>query len=84
VQTPPLGPVKPVLQVQLASALQTLHEAPELAGHARQVVATVAATVVENLPAPQLVQAVATVAAVVIEYFPASQLVHVAVPAVVL
>jgi hypothetical protein len=61
-QTPPLGPVKPMLQVQLASALQPPHEAPELAGHARQVVATVAPNVVEYVPTPQLVHAAEPVA----------------------
>jgi hypothetical protein len=55
VHVPPLEPVNPRLQVQLASALQPLHEAPELAGQAIQVVATVAPAVVEYVPAPQLV-----------------------------
>jgi hypothetical protein len=55
--TPPFGPVNPRLQVQLASALQPLHEAPELAGHATQVAADVAPTVAEYLPVPQLVHA---------------------------
>jgi hypothetical protein len=34
-----------------------MHEAPELAGHATQVSAAVAPTVVEYVPAPQLVHA---------------------------
>lgn len=37
VQTPPLGPVKPGLQVQLANAVHPLHDAPEFAGHAVHV-----------------------------------------------
>ena len=83
VHVPPLDPVKPVLQVQAASAELGLGEL-ELVGHATQVVATVAPTVVEYFAAPQLMQTVATVAAVAVEYFPATQLVHVAVPLVVL
>ena len=43
---PPSGPVKPALQVQAASAELASGEL-ELVGHARHVVATVAATVVE-------------------------------------
>jgi hypothetical protein len=58
-----------MLQIQAVSAVLGLGEL-ELVGQAIQVVATVAATVVEYLPAPQLIQAVATVAAVVVEYFP--------------
>ncbi len=57
VHGPPFGPVNPRLQVQLVSALQPLHDAPELAGHTRQVVATVAPTVVEYVTALQLVHA---------------------------
>jgi hypothetical protein len=69
VQVPPLGPVNPLLQVQLASALQPLHEPPVLAGHARQVVATVAPSVVEYVPATQFVHATEPV---VVLYFPAT------------
>jgi hypothetical protein len=83
VHVPPLDPVKPVLQVQAASAELGLGEL-ELVGHATQVVATVAPTVVEYLPAPQLMQAVANVVVVVIKYFPTAQSVHAAVSAVVL
>ncbi len=57
VHTPPSGPVNPRLQVQLTSALQPLHEAPELSGQATQVAAFVAAGVAEYVPAPQLVHA---------------------------
>ena len=35
-QVPPLGPVYPRLQVQLAAAVHPLHEAPEFAGQAVQ------------------------------------------------
>ncbi len=73
VQTPPSGPVYPTLQVQLASVLQPLHEAPELAGHARQVVATMAPAVVENVAAAQVVHATSPV---VVLYVPAAQAVH--------
>jgi hypothetical protein len=52
-----LGPVKPKLQVQLMIVVQALHEAPESAGHASHVVATVAPNVDEYFPAAQLVQA---------------------------
>ncbi len=74
VHVPLLGPVNPTLQVQLASALQPLHEAPALAGHARQVVATVAPVVVEYVPAPQSVHAAEPVALL---YFPGTHRGHV-------
>jgi len=50
-------------------------EATELepVGHARQVVAAVAPTVVEYVPVPQLVH---TAVPVMILYFPAAQAVH--------
>ena len=67
--TPPLGPVYPTLQVQTSRAVLATGEL-ELAGHARQVVATVAPTVVEYVPVPQSVQ---TALPVVILYFPAAQ-----------
>ncbi len=54
VHGPPLGPVKPILHVQAASAGLAVGEM-ELAGQARQVVSTVAPTVVEYVPAPQSV-----------------------------
>ena len=47
-----------------------------------QVLATVAPTVVEYVPAAQLVQVLATVAPTVVEYVPAAQLVQVLAPAV--
>jgi hypothetical protein len=72
-----------MLQTQAASAELGLGEL-ELVGHARHVVATVAPTVAEYLPAAQLVQAVANVAAVVVEYFPAVQMVQATLPVVVL
>ena len=46
VHAPPSGPVKPTLQVQAARTELEIGEF-ELAGHARQVVAIVAPTVVE-------------------------------------
>ena len=67
-----------MLQVQLASALHPLHEEPELAGHERQVVLAVAATVVEYVPAPHTTQ----VAAAVVENVPATQLVQAREPVV--
>jgi hypothetical protein len=54
VHAAPLRPVKPLLQVQLASALQPLHEAPELAGHAVHAAEPVA---ILYFPAPQAVHA---------------------------
>lgn len=38
---PPLGPVYPTLHVQFVLAAQPLHEAPEFAAHAAQIVAFV-------------------------------------------
>ena len=73
VQVPPFGPVNPTLQVQLTNALHPLHEAPELTGHAVQVVATVAPTVVKYVPDPQLVHATLPVAVL---YFPAAHAVQ--------
>ena len=94
-QTPPFGPMYPLLHVQLIDALQPLHDSPEftghavqvlpfgpynpalqvqavsavlrlgeveLAGHARQVVETVAANVLEYVAASQWVQATLPVA----------------------
>jgi len=72
VHGPPSGPVKPLLQVQLASAELEIGEL-ELAGHPRQVVAIVAPTVVEYVPAAQSVQAAEPVA---ILYLPVTQVVH--------
>ncbi len=48
-----------------------MHDEPELAGQARQVVATVAPTVVEYLPAPQRRHTASAEADIVIEYLPA-------------
>ncbi len=55
-QTPPSGPVKPTLHVQATRTELAVGEL-ELVGQARQVVTTVAPTVVEYVPAPQLVHA---------------------------
>jgi hypothetical protein len=54
VHVPPLGPVNPTLQVQLASAVLPAGELT-LAGQARQVVADVAFTVCEKVLAEQAV-----------------------------
>jgi hypothetical protein len=54
VHVPPSGPVKPALHVQAARAELGLGEM-ELAGHATQVAASVAATVVEYVPGTQSV-----------------------------
>ena len=70
--TPPSGPVNPTLQVQEARAGLAIGEL-ELVGHARQVVATVAPTVVEYVPAPQSVH---TSLPVAILYFPATHAAH--------
>jgi hypothetical protein len=57
---PPLGPVYPTLHVQFVDTVQLLHEAPELVGHASQLV--VRPVVLENSPALQMVHAAAPVA----------------------
>ena len=54
VHVPPLGPVKPALQVQAISTELAIGEL-EPVGHPRQVVATVAALVVEYFAAAQSV-----------------------------
>ena len=72
VHGPPLGPVNPTLQVQAMRVKLAIGEL-ELVGHVRQVVATVAPTVVEYVPAPQSVQ---TALPVAILYFPATHAVH--------
>ena len=72
VHGPPFGPVKPTLQVQAVRAKLAIG-ALELAGHARQVVSTVAPTVAEYVPAPQSVQ---TALPVAILYFPATHATH--------
>ena len=72
VHVPPSGPVNPMLQVQEARAELAIGEL-EFAGHAIHVVATVAPTVVEYVPAPQSVQ---TALPVAILYLPATQAVH--------
>jgi hypothetical protein len=72
VHVPPFGPEKPALQVQAASAEPEIGEL-ELVGHPRHVVATVAPTVAENVPAAQSVHAAVPVA---ILYLPATQAVH--------
>ena len=60
---PPSGPVKPVLHVQAATDELELGEL-ELAGHARQVVATVAPVVGEYVPVEQAVHTAEPVAVV--------------------
>jgi hypothetical protein len=73
VHTPPSGPVDPALHVQAVRAELGLGEM-ELIGHATQVAASVAPTVVEYVPAAQSVQAALPVA---ILYLTATQAVHV-------
>lgn len=75
VHGPPFGPVNPTLQAQLVDDLHALHEAPELTGHAVQVVATVAPTAAEYVPAPQSVHATLPV---VVLYFPGAHAVQAA------
>jgi hypothetical protein len=73
VQTPPSGPVDPVLHVQAAGAELEIGEL-EPAGHATHVAAAVAPVVVKYVPVAQSVQAAEPVA---ILYLPATQAVHV-------
>ncbi len=61
VHVSPFGPVKPMLQVQAATAELEIGEL-EPVGHAIHVVATVAPTVVEYVPPPQSVHAALPVA----------------------
>ncbi len=68
----PSGPVNPTLHVQAARIELAVGEL-ELVGQARQVVATVAPTVVEYVPAPQSMQVALPV---VVLYLPATQAVH--------
>jgi hypothetical protein len=71
-QTPPLGPVKPTLHVQAArTELETRELEP--AGHATQVVATVAPVVVEYVAAAQSVH---TALPVLILYLPGTHAEH--------
>jgi hypothetical protein len=73
VHVPPSGPVNPTLQVQAVRATLASGEL-EPAGHPIQVVATVAPTAVEYVPAAQSVHATMPVA---ILYLPAAHEVHV-------
>jgi hypothetical protein len=66
----PLGPVYPALQLHMYDALQPLQDAPELEAHATQVAASVAAVIVEYVPAAQSVHAAVPV---LILYLPAAQ-----------
>jgi hypothetical protein len=59
--------------VQAVAVVHPLHDAPELAGHARHVPAAVAPVVVEYVPAPQLVHETEPV---MVLYVPAAQAVH--------
>ena len=72
VQEPPFGPVNPALQTQAVMTVLVIGEVVS-AGHARQVVATVAPTVAEYFPAPQSVQ---TTLPTALLYLPATQTVH--------
>jgi hypothetical protein len=71
VHGPPFGPDAPVLQIQPVNAEHVTHVEPEFVGHARQ--ATVAATVVEYVLAPQSVHATLPITFL---NFPATQAVH--------
>ncbi len=73
VHRPPFAPEEPALQVHAASAELAIGEL-ELAGHARQVASTVAATAVEYFATAQSRH---TVVPVAILYFPATHAVHV-------
>jgi len=70
--TPPSGPVKPTLHVQLLTAELAFSEL-EFAGQETHVVATVAPVVVEYVPVKQSVHAVLPITVL---YFPATQAVH--------
>ena len=72
VHGPPIGPVDPALHVQAARTELEIGEL-EFVGHAMHVVAIVAPTVVEYVPAPQSVQ---TALPVEILYFPVTHAVH--------
>ena len=56
-QTPPSGPVYPMLQVQPVDELHTVQVDPELSGQERHASAAVAPVVVEYVPYPQVVHA---------------------------
>jgi hypothetical protein len=72
-QTPPSGPVYPMLQVQPVDELHTVQVEPELAGQATHAAADVAAVVVEYVPAPQSMHAAEPVVSL---YFPATHTRH--------
>jgi len=73
-QTPPSGPVYPMLQVQLAAAGQPVHDAPEFDEQTTHADSAVAPVVVEYVPDPQFVHAAEPVASL---YCPEAQGVHV-------
>jgi hypothetical protein len=83
VHVPPSGPVCPTLQVQEVATELGLGEL-ELVGHTIHAVPVVAPTVVEYVPAVQLVHVVLAVAPVAVEYSPAAQSAHAAVPVTIL
>jgi hypothetical protein len=72
VHVPPFGPEKPALQVH-TNTVELASGELELVGHARHVVATVAASVVEYVPAAQSTQLLLRYVTL---YFPAVQAVH--------
>jgi hypothetical protein len=72
VHVPPLGPVKPTLQVQAVRATLEIGEF-ELLGHMTQVAASVAPAVVEYFAVAQSVHAALPVA---ILYLPATHAAH--------
>lgn len=69
---PPLGPVKPTLQVQAVRVELAIGEL-ELVGHVTQVAAAVAPVAAEYVPAPQSVHVALPVSVL---YVPATQAVH--------
>jgi len=80
---PPLGPVYPVLQTQLAFAVDAAGDCVNC-GHPWQLVVNDAPGVGLYLPASQFKQELSNVAPVVVRYLPALQSVHTAAPVVVL
>ena len=70
--SPPLGPVNPILQMQLVNAVEPAGDC-ELLGQTRQVLAAGAPMLVEYMFATQLMHVADVVATKVKEYFPAPQ-----------
>ena len=75
VHGPPSGPLKPALHVHCVDEVHPmpLHDAPELAGHARHVVTSVAPDVAEYVPGTQTLHETLPV---IVLYLPATHAVH--------